>query len=297
MPSLKEVKNRISSVQSTQQITRAMKMVAASKLRKSQERIFQLRPYAEKLGQIISNVSASLDQDVNSEYAEKRTVNKVLLVVFSSDRGLCGAFNSNIFKKARKVIAENYADAEAAKNLYILPVGTKASAFFKKRNYQVIDDYAELYSDHSFDNVEPAASYVLDQFVAGEYDEVVLVYNAFKNVATQIQTATTLLPIGGTDDVDDSKEGANTHVDYILEPSVEYILEVLIPRSLKIQFYRAFLESAASEQGARMTAMDQATDNAGELLNELKLTYNRTRQAAITKEILEIVGGADALSG
>ena len=293
MPSLKAVKSRIASVKSTQQITRAMKMVAASKLRKAQDRLLQMRPYAEKLNQILTNVSASLSEENISIYAREREVKNVLIVIFNSDRGLCGAFNANIFRYLKQYIPDKYGTYQNQGRLQIMTVGTKGRDYYKRRDIPLKTDYAELFSEQTFENVREAAEDVMKMFAEGKVDKVELVYNTFKNVATQVVTNEPFLPVQRAED----EEGDKTEniTEYIYEPSEEYIVEELIPQSLKIQFYKAFLESAASEQGARMTAMDQATDNAGELIKELKLTYNRTRQAAITKEILEIVGGANAL--
>ena len=295
MPSLKEVKNRISSVKSTQQITRAMKMVAASKLRRAQDRLLQMRPYAQKLNRILTNVSANLSEENTSLYATERETKNVLLVAFSSDRGLCGGFNSNVFRFSRQFITDEYETYERNERLYVMPVGQKSYEFYKKRGYQVVEGYQDLFSDRSFENVRRAASLVMEAFEEGRFDKVIMIYNRFKNVATQEVTAEQLLPIQSNIEEQDTDASADTNIDYIYEPSEEFVVKELIPQSLKIQFYQAYLESNAGEQGARMTAMDKATDNAGELLKELKLTYNRTRQAAITKEILEIVAGADAL--
>ena len=296
MPSLKEVKNRISSVKSTQQITRAMKMVAASKLRRAQDRLLQMRPYAQKLTQILANVSANLSEENTSLYATERDTKNVLLVTFSSDRGLCGAFNSNIFRFSRQFITDQYETYERNQRLYVMPIGQKAYDFYNKRGYQVVNDYKDLFSDPSFENVREAASFVMQAFEQGRFDKVIMIYNRFKNVATQAVTTEQLLPIQ-TNFEEETSDDSDTPINYIYEPSEEFVVRELIPQSLKVQFYRAYLESNASEQGARMTAMDQATDNAGELLKDLRLTYNRTRQAAITKEILEIVAGAEALGG
>lgn len=294
MANLKEVKGRIQSVTSTQQITKAMKMVAAAKLRRAQDRILQMRPYAQRLSAIMQNVSAGVETDqLENPYAEEREVYRVLLVVVSSDRGLCGGFNSSIFKYTKALIAEKYADVEAGGGLTLMPIGKKAYDHFKKRGYRVIDDYHLLFSDLNFDRVREAAEYVMNGFTGGAYDKVEIIYSEFKNVATQITVNEPFLPISM--EAAEGEAPANP-TDYIFEPSREYIFSEIIPKALKIQFYKTLLESNASEQGARMTAMDKATDNAGELLKELKLTYNRTRQAAITKEILEIVGGAEALS-
>lgn len=291
MANLKIVRTRIQSVKSTQQITKAMKMVAASKLRKAQDAILQMRPYVQKLYNILENASASLDGDHQSAYSIERDVKKVLIVVITSDRGLCGAFNSNSIKAALRVIKEKYTSQQADNGLWILPIGKKAFEYFSKNNYQVIESYHDLFVDLSFNKVKEAATFAMDGFLNGEFDRVDLVYNEFKNVATQILRTDQFLPI--TKVVNDEVTESNT--DYIFEPSIEFILQEMIPRTLKVRFYKAILESNASEHGARMTAMDQATDNAGELLKDLKLVYNRTRQAAITTEILEIVGGAEAL--
>lgn len=291
MASLKEVRNRITSISSTQQITKAMKMVAAAKLKRAQDNIIQLRPYAGKLQEILQNVSSS-SESVETVYSTKRSVEKVLIVVVTSDRGLCGGFNSNIFKGVSNLINEKYSSIKK-ENLTLLSFGKKGKEFFERRDFNILSDYVNFFQDVSFDNAKVAAEYAMNSFEKGIYDEVTIVYNEFKNVATQEVKAEQFLPI-----VENEKEeGAETtNSDYIFEPSQDFIIEELIPKSLKIQFYRALLESNASEHGARMTAMDKATDNAGELLKELKLVYNRTRQAAITTEILEIVGGAEALA-
>ncbi len=289
MANLKEVKERIKSVSSTQQITKAMKMVAAAKLRRAQDRIVQLRPYSEKLSTILSNVSSGSTEEGMDTYAVEREVSNVLVVPVTSDRGLCGAFNSNIFKGVRQLLES---DEMSGVTVSVLPIGKKANDFYKKSSYTHIGDYSAMFGDLSFDKAREAAEYAMDSFVEGKYDKVVLVYNEFKNVATQIVRTEQLLPVVSTE----TEGAASTNTDYIYEPDKEFIVKDLIPKSLKIQFYKSVLESNASEHGARMTAMGQATDNAGELLKELKLTYNRTRQAAITKEILEIVGGAEALA-
>ncbi|MFY0687699.1 MAG: ATP synthase F1 subunit gamma [Cyclobacteriaceae bacterium] len=294
MANLKEVKGRIQSVTSTQQITKAMKMVAAAKLRKAQDRIIQLRPYAQKLGEVMQNISASIDPEkVENPFSDEREVNNVLLVVVTSDRGLCGAFNSNVFKATRALIEEKYSAVQSNGGLHIMPIGKRSYDYFSKRNFQLVDDYFELFNNLNFDDARDAAEVAMNGFINGDYDRVEIVYNEFKNVATQIMRAEQLLPIAPVE-VDEDVQQSDT--DYIYEPNQEFIFGEIVPKSLKIQFYKALLESNASEHGARMTAMDQATDNADELLKELHLTYNRTRQAAITKEILEIVGGAEALA-
>jgi F-type H+-transporting ATPase subunit gamma len=293
MASLKEVRNRIVSVGSTQQITKAMKMVAAAKLRRAQDNILRMRPYAQRLNNILSNLSNVSSEAGENVYGQKRDVQRVLIIAVTSDRGLCGAFNSNVMKAVNNLINERYSAQAAAGNVEIMAIGKKGHEFFHKRNMPLAGDYTTVFNNLSFERVRVAAEQAMDGFVAGTYDQVDLVYNEFKNVATQIVRTEQLLPIQ-----EKTEEQAANQVesDYIFEPSKEEIVEQLIPKSLKIQVYKAVLESNASEHGARMTAMDKATENAGELLKELKLTYNRTRQAAITTEILEIVGGAEALA-
>ena len=294
MANLKEVKGRIQSVTSTQQITKAMKMVAAAKLRKAQDRIIQMRPYAEKLSGVMQNVSMAVDkQALGNPYGQERDVNAVLLVVTSSDRGLCGAFNSNIFKHTQNLIADKYSSIEASGNLHIMPIGKRAYEYYKKRGYSIIETYYDLFNSLDFDHVRAAAEYTIESFMSQEFDRIEIIYNEFKNVATQIIRNEQFLPILPLESLEETNI---QNVDFIAEPNEVFIFNEIIPKSLKIQFYKGLLESNASEHGARMTAMGQATDNAGELLKELKLTYNRTRQAAITKEILEIVGGAEALA-
>ncbi|MDN3204913.1 ATP synthase F1 subunit gamma [Algoriphagus sediminis] len=287
MANLKEVKERISSVQSTQQITKAMKMVSAAKLRRAQDKIVQMRPYSQKLTTILNNVSAASEGAADIVYAGNREVNTVLIVPITSDKGLCGAFNSNIIKATNQAIRTQFENKE----IKLLPIGKKALEFSRKTKYSVKSDFADVFSDVSFDNVRAAAEYAMEAYTSGEVDKVVLVFNEFKNVATQVIRTEQFLPM----QAEENGEEKTNETDYILEPSRAYIIEELVPTSLKIQFYKAILESNASEHGARMTAMDKATENAGELLKELKLMYNRTRQAAITNEILEIVAGANAL--
>jgi F-type H+-transporting ATPase subunit gamma len=291
MPSLKEVKNRITSVVSTQQITKAMKMVAAAKLRKSQDRIIQMRPFAQKLNSILKNLSAAqLNADGDNWYSHVREEKKILIVAVSSDRGLCGSFNSNIFKGVNRLIEEKYSDQFSKGNVTVLTIGKKSADYFGKRKCALIGDFTLLLSGLSFSNVSRAAEFIMEEFKAGKYDKVEVVYNEFKNVATQILRIEQFLPI-----LPPKADNTGHQVDYIYQPNQEEIMTGLIPKSLKVQLYKAVLDSNAAENGARMTAMDKATDNAGELLKQLRLTYNRTRQAAITKEILEIVGGAEAL--
>ena len=292
MPSLKEVKNRIGSVISTQQITKAMKMVAAAKLRRSQERITQMRPFAQRLSFILQNLSASQEGDSGDNwYAQTREEKKILIVAVSSDRGLCGSFNSSVFKGVNKLIADKYPTQFAKGDVTVLPLGKKALDFFAKRKVSILDNYVGTIANISFGNVSGAAEFLMEAYKKGTYDKIEIVYNEFKNVATQILRTEQFLPV-----LPPAKTTtAKVEVDYIYEPSRDKIMEGLIPKTLKVQLFKAVLDSNASENGARMTAMDKATENAGELLKELKLTYNRSRQAAITKEILEIVGGAEAL--
>lgn len=289
MPSLKEVKMRINSVVSTQQITKAMKMVAAAKLRKSQDRIIQMRPFAQKMTAILQNLSASQQDASANWYNAQREVNRVLLVVVTSDRGLCGSFNSNVFKGVLRIIEEQYADIHKKGNLTVMPIGKKALDYFSKRKFPVVTEFALLFSKLNFDEASRAADYLMENFRNGTYDRIDMVYNEFKNVATQILRTEQYLPV--MPKISQEK----VHVDYIYQPDSYAVLEGIIPKSLRVQLFKALLDSNAAENGARMTAMDKATENAGELLKELRLSYNRTRQAAITKEILEIVGGAEAL--
>lgn len=292
MPSLKEVRSRIVSVNSTQQITKAMKMVAAAKLRRAQDAITQMRPYARKLSQMLSTVAAGADVAQSSPFKQVRAVERVLIVVVTSDRGLAGAFNANVTKAAMALITEKYPSQRAAGRVDILAIGKKGAEFFARRGFSVNDKYVDTFGRLSFVTVRGAAEDIMAAYVDGRYDAVELVYNEFKNVATQIIRTEPYLPV-----VEQTpSNGTATANDYIFEPSEEEIINELLPKTLKIQLYKAVLESNASEHGARMTAMDKATDNAGELIKELRLIYNRSRQAAITKEILEIVGGAEALA-
>ncbi|MBL7863320.1 MAG: ATP synthase F1 subunit gamma [Cyclobacteriaceae bacterium] len=288
MPSLKEVKTRIGSVISTQQITKAMKMVAAAKLRKSQDRIIQMRPFAKKMTAILQNLSGG-NTDGDNWYGKVRTEEKILIVAINSDRGLCGSFNSNTVKGVLRLIEEKYSTQHAKKNVTILPIGKKALDFFTKRNFPVQVDYATMFHGLTFEKSAEAAAFMMDAFKNGEYDKIEIVYNQFKNVATQVLVVEQFLPVLPIE------KGKASEIDYIFQPNKEEIIAGIIPKSLKVQLFKTLLDSNASENGARMTAMDKANENAGELLKELKLTYNRTRQAAITKEILEIVAGAEAL--
>jgi F-type H+-transporting ATPase subunit gamma len=292
MANLKEVRNRIASVQSTQQITKAMKMVSAAKLKRATNAIVQLRPYAIKLKEILANLSGSLEGSA-SPFIQEREPNKVLIVTVSSNRGLAGAFNMNIIKTANNLISEKYSSQYSNGNVSIVAVGKKTQDFYEKRNYKVIGNNNEVYTALTFENVTRITDSIMAGFVAGEYDVVELVYNQFKNAAVQIVTTERLLPLPKSENV----EVKESSIDYILEPSKEEIVEQLIPKSIKIQLYKAVLDSHASEHGARMTSMDKATENAGDLLKALKLSYNQARQAAITTELTEIVSGAAALNG
>ena len=287
MANLKEIRARISSVGSTMQITSAMKMVSAAKLKRAQDAITQMRPYANKLRDLLVNLSSTLEGSDGGAFAQEREVQKVLLVTITSNRGLCGAFNSNIIKKA-KILAENdYAHADVS----FLTIGKKGSEFFTNNSFTVRSVHDSLYDELTFENTSAIAEDIMQNFLCGEFDKVILVYNQFKNAATQLVQAEQFLPVETP-----TEEGA-TIGDYIFEPSKEEIVKDLIPKSLKIQLFKGVLDSHASEHGARMTAMHKATDNAGELKKDLTLTYNKARQAAITAEILEIVGGAEALNG
>lgn len=296
MPSLKEVRARITSVNSTSQITKAMKMVAAAKLRRAQDNIIKIRPYAEKLTEVLNNVSASLDNSTENPYSVEREVKKVLIVVITSDRGLAGAFNTNSIKAALNLVNTRYSTQLEKGDVEFLCIGKKSYEFFTKRNYKVIGDFSQTFLNLNFDTVKKAAEYAMNGFVNKNYDRVYVTYNEFKNVATQIVKTTQFLPPVKEIALKKKKEVKTILTDYIFEPSKEEIIAELIPKSLKIQFYKFVLESNASEHGARMTAMDKATENAKDLLKELKLVYNRSRQASITKEILEIVGGAEAMN-
>lgn len=291
MANLKEVKQRITSVSSTQQITKAMKMVAAAKLRRAQDRIIKMRPYSQKLTSILNEVVSAMGGELEIAYAEQRQVQNILIVPMTSDKGLCGAFNSNIMKATVSLIDKEY----KSKNVTILPLGKKAFEYFTRRSYSTKTDFYEIFADVKYDEVRVIAEYAMNSFLSKQFDKVVLVYNHFRNVATQDIQVEQFLPMGGVKDL--TTKDKPTSTDYILEPSKEYVIRDLVPTALKTQFYKAVLDSNASEHGARMTSMDKATENANELLKELKLMYNRNRQAAITNEILEIVAGANALEG
>ncbi|MBU0695822.1 MAG: ATP synthase F1 subunit gamma [Bacteroidetes bacterium] len=292
MANLKEVRIRITSVSSTQQITKAMKMVSAAKLKRATNAIVQLRPYANKLKEILANLSASLEDGV-SVFTQEREIKNVLVVVITSNRGLAGAFNMNAIKTANNLIAEKYSSFQKSGNLHLIAIGKKAQDYFEKRKYNVIGNNNEVFNALNFENVSVITEAIMQGFVDSKYDKVEVIYNQFKNAAMQILTTEQLLPVPKAE----KKENVSVNqIDYILEPSKEEIVEELIPKNIKLQLYKAVLDSHASEHGARMTAMDKATDNAGDLLKKLKLAYNQARQAAITTELSEIVSGAAALS-
>lgn len=287
MANLKEIRNRITSVSSTMQITSAMKMVSAAKLKKAQDAITAMRPYAEKLTELLQNLSSTLEGEVGGNYTKQREVNKVLVVAITSNRGLCGAFNSNVIKQT-KLIVDSYPN----KQVDVFAIGKKGNDILCKTS-SVISNQSAIYDNLSFDAAATIAQTLTDKFINGDYDKIELVYNQFKNAATQIVQVEQFLPLAA---IKSDKIEAATG-DYIFEPSKEEIVEILIPKMLKTQLYKSIRDSFASEHGARMTAMHKATDNATDLRNHLKLTYNKARQAAITNEILEIVGGAEALKG
>jgi len=295
MASLKEIRERRTSVASTMQITSAMKMVAAAKLRKAQDAIVQFRPYAEKLQEILASVGDSIKDDEDNQYAAQRDKERILLVLVTSNSGLCGAFNSNAIKATITRALTTYDSQMMASQVDFIAIGKKGAEFLRKKGYNVIFDGSDLFDDLSFDQVAKIATMVMGLFTDGEYDHVDVIYNRFKNAGTQILTEEQFLPIEVNQMADEDAPTSN--VDYIFEPSKEYIVQELIPRSLRLQFYKAILDSHASEHGARMTAMHKATDNAGELLKELGIQFNKARQASITNEILEIVSGAEALKG
>ena len=294
MANLKEVRNRIASTQSTQQITKAMKMVSATKLRKAQQAITQMRPYADKLNGILMNLADSAkDEQELQGYFEHRELKNVLLIVNSSDRGLCGGFNSNITKEVRNLLSNKYADA----NVEIKFLGKKAYEYFKRADFTKDTSDMEAFLELNADDVFKIGDSVIEDFLAGKYDEVRVVYNKFKNAATQIVTAEKILPVELESFETKSKEESKYIADFSFEPTKKDLLFTIIPRAVKTQLYRTMLDSQASEHGSRMVAMDKATENAGDIIYDLKLQYNQARQAAITTEILEIVGGAAALEG
>jgi F-type H+-transporting ATPase subunit gamma len=293
MANLKEIRTRITSVSSTRQITSAMKMVSAAKLRRAQDAILRMRPYALKLQEILRNLSESLDSPEDNRYGQHRELKKVLIVVISSNRGLCGGFNSNITKKVIEIIHDRYSDLFAKGNVDLISFGKKSGDMLRHKKITSKEIYPEIYENLSFENVSSFATRLMDRFTSGEYDRIDLVYNHFRNAAIQIVEDEQFLPVK----MNHNNQKVTLQQDYIFEPNKSVIVSELIPKSLRIQFYKAILDSHAAEHGARMTAMHKATDNATEILRELKLNYNKARQSAITSEILEIVSGAEALKG
>jgi len=294
MANLKEIRNRIASVKSTKQVTSAMKMVSAARLRKAQDAIISIRPYVNKLQEVLSSVSGSLEsnENIKNVYDDQREIEKVLIVILTSNRGLCGGFNSNVVKLAFDVIENKYFEVAKKGNLDIITIGKKAKDLLKTKNIVPVASYDEIYDDLSFKSASELSGHFMELFVDGKYDRIEIIYNQFKNAAVQVLSAEQFLPIKPLE-----TEEADINLDYIFEPTQEYIIEELIPKSLKIQFFKILLDSVASEHGARMTAMHIATDNATEIIRDLNLQYNKARQASITNEILEIVSGAEALKG
>ena len=289
---LKEVRNRIKSVQSTQQITKAMKMVSAAKLRRAQDAITQMRPYAKKLSEMLSNIVSNSEGDVNMALATERPVHNVMIIVVTSDRGLCGGYNSNLIKLAKQVIHEKYPAQQAQGKVQVLPIGKKGYEQFTKAGITVVDKFWNIFTGLNFEKVQAAAKYVMDAFANKEIDAVELIYSEFKNAATQRFTAEEFLPVRKVEKIAGQKNS-----DFIFEPNKEVLIAELMPKILNTQLFKATLDANASEHGARMTAMDKASENANELLKSLKISYNRARQAAITTELTEIVSGAAALKG
>lgn len=293
MANLKEVRLRIASVSSTQQITKAMKMVSAAKLRRAQNAITQMRPYANKLREIMENVSSSLDSNEGGDFSKVREVKGVLIVAINSNRGLAGAFNSNIIRTVNKLISDDYNEQRKNGEVKVLCIGKKASDFYSKTKDLFHGHHNDIFNHLDFESASAIATRIMADFKEGKFDKVVIVYNQFKNAAVQYVITEQMLPLQPAG----QKEKKKISTDYIFEPGKSEIVLDLIPKSIKVQLYKALLDSHASEHGARMTAMNKATDNAGEMLRDLRLSYNKARQAAITNEILEIVAGAEALNG
>lgn len=296
MANLKDIRTRIASVKSTQQVTNAMKMVSAAKLRKSQDAILTIRPYAEKLSEILSTVSSNLDSYIENKYAVRTNKEKILIIAITSNRGLCGGFNLNVVKRASELYFQTFKDYSQKGKVDVVAIGKKAVDGLKTKGINVTQSYLELYSEMSFAAISEIAQGVMDLYKEGSYDHVELVYNQFKNAAVQNLVSEQFLPVKLSETNLVTTEKGVYKPWYIFEPSMQEIADIIIPQSLKIQFYKAILDSVASEHGARMTAMHKATDNAGVLIRELKLQYNQARQAAITNQILEIVSGANAQS-
>ncbi|MEI6122400.1 MAG: ATP synthase F1 subunit gamma [Bacteroidota bacterium] len=294
MAGLKEVRIRIASVNTTKQVTSAMKMVSAAKLRRAQGAIQKLRPYANKLNELLSNLSASADVSDDVVYFKTRKIKKTLLVIITSNRGLCGAFNANVLKAAMVHINANHAERNQNGGLDIITIGKKATEFLGKRKFSVVENHDSIYENLTYERTSQLALKLMDLYATGVYDNIEIIYNQFKNAVTQILTIEQFLPI--TKLVAKESKLKRTP-DYIFEPSKDEILKDLVPKTLKLQIYKALIDSWASEQGARMSAMQKASDNADELLKSLRLSYNKARQASITREIIEIVSGVNALKG
>jgi len=294
MANLKEIRTRIISVQGTKQITSAMKMVSAAKLRRAQDKIIQMRPYVNKLNEILINLTHSLDNELNTIFATERVLRRVLIVAISSNKGLCGAYNTNVAKKVIHLLETGYSKLNSQNQVDIISIGKKGTELLKNKNVTIAETHHEILDHLSYDLVNPLAKRIIASFENGQYDEVKIIYNQFRNAAIHDLVVENYLPVIVPEESDFKVQD---HYDYIFEPTKKDIIRDLIPKSLKIQFYKAFLDSMASEHGARMTAMHKATDNAIEMIKSLQLEYNKARQAAITKEILEIVSGAEALKG
>jgi len=294
MANLKIIRTRIASVKSTRQITSAMKMVSAAKLRKAQDKIVRLRPYANKLHEILVGVSQSLvDVEEDNIYGKKRDPEKVLIIMITSNRGLCGGFNSNVVKETRRMVADKYHKQASKGNLWFIAFGKKGFEFLRRQKLNILEEHNQVFNNLTFSNVSVIAEKVMEYFVSGKFDRIDIIYNQFKNAAVQNLTNEPFLPV----ETAPSDQKTVTLADYIYEPTKEEIVKELIPKSLKIQFYKAVLDSWVAEHGARMTAMHKATDNATQLIKELTLQYNKARQASITNQILEVVSGAEALKG
>ena len=291
MGNLKEIRTRVASVKSTKQITSAMKMVSAAKLKKAQDAVINLRPYAGKLHKILFHINQTIEQEEENIYSRKGIPDKILIVSITSNKGLCGAFNANVTKQVSKLVNEDYIGENKEGNVSIFSIGKKGAEFYKSKGFKNLFVNNDILDNLSFTNAVPIIEDIMMSYVEKDFDKVILVYNRFKNASVQILSSEQFLPIELPENIESEE-----FFDYIFEPTKEYIVKELIPKSLKIQFYEAILESSAAEHGARMTAMHKATDNATDLIKELQLTYNKARQASITNEILEIVGGAEALS-
>ena len=295
MANLKDIRTRIASVKSTQQVTNAMKMVSAAKLRKAQDAILQIRPYAYKLNEILSNVINNLDSEIENKYAVRHKRERILIIAITSNRGLCGGFNSNVVKKTSELLTETYLEYYKLGKIDIVAIGKKAVDGFKTKGIKVTKSYLELYDNLTLATVNEITQWVMESYSEGVYDHVELVYNQFINAAAQNLTSEQLLPVKPVEIPELNTKKSRYRLVYIFEPSMQEIAEIIIPQAVRIQFYKAILDSVAAEHGARMTAMHKATDNASELIRELKLQYNQARQASITNEILEIVSGANAM--